>query len=317
MGEAAANDLISFRAGDGLKAATPVYGAIGPMIPGKWQLQSSTQTAQTPWLATMRPFLLEGAAQFRAKPPPAITSDEYAQDLNETEAYGALNSAVRTKDQTDIAYFWNGNNVNQFNVTMQNVVAQHSLDIDDAAHLFAMGMIVTADAGIGCYDSKLFYEAWRPITAIRNADKDGNPDTTADPSWSPLLSTPAHPEYPSQHGCFTSAFTDALAAALGTRHVDVTMPGGANGSSNLSVTQHFDTVNEIQKQEIDARVCGSGSTSATRSSRARSSATTWPTGSSTGTSSRPARRRRLRGKSPPREQSPLPRRRSASGRRAG
>ena len=254
VGEAAANDLISFRAGDGLKATTPVYGAIGPMIPGKWQLQSSTQTAQTPWLATMRPFLLEGAAQFRAKPPPAITSDEYAQDLNETEAYGALNSAVRTKDQTDVAYFWNGNNVNQFNVTMQNVVAQHSMDIDDAAHLFAMGMIVTADAGIGCYDSKFYYEAWRPITAIRNADKDGNPDTTADPTWLPLLSTPAHPEYPSQHGCFTAAFTDALAAALGTRHLDVTMPGGANGSSNLSVTQHFDTVNEIQKQEIDARV---------------------------------------------------------------
>jgi hypothetical protein len=254
VGEAAANDLISLRSGDGLKAATPVYGAIGPLIPGKWQLQSPTQTAQTPWLATMRPFLLDGAAQFRAKPPPAITSDEYARDLNETEDYGALNSTVRTKDQTDIAYFWNGNNVNQFNATMQNVVAQHSMDIDEAAHLFAMGMIVTADAGIGCYDSKFFYEAWRPITAIRNADKDGNPDTTADPSWSPLLSTPAHPEYPSQHGCFTAAFTDALADALGTKHVNVTMPGGANGNTALSVTQHFNTVNEIQKQEVDARV---------------------------------------------------------------
>jgi hypothetical protein len=137
---------------------------------------------------------------------------------------------------------------------MQNVVAQHHLDIDEAAHLFAMGMIVTADAGMGCFDSKFFYEFWRPITAIRNADKDGNPGTTADPNWSPLLSTPAHPEYPSQHACFTSAFTDALAAALGTKHLDVTMPGGANGSSNLSVTQHFKTVNEIQKQVVDARV---------------------------------------------------------------
>jgi hypothetical protein len=254
VGEAAANDLIAYRAGDGLRAQTPAYGQIGPIIPGKWQLQSATQTAQTPWLATMRPFLLDGASQFRAAPPPAITSDRYATDLNEIEAYGAVNSTVRTKDQTDIAYFWNGNNVNQFNVTMQNVVAQHAMDIDEAAHLFAMGMIVTADAGIGCYDSKFFYEAWRPITAIRNADIDGNPDTTMDPNWSPLLTTPAHPEYPSQHGCFTAAFTDALATALGTRHLDVTMPGGANGSSNLSVTQHFKTVSEIQKQEIDARV---------------------------------------------------------------
>ena len=253
-GEAAANDLVAYRTGDGLKAPTPAYGQVGPIIPGKWQLQSPTQTAQTPWLATMRPFLLDGAAQFRAKPPPAITSDRYARDLNETEAYGALNSTVRTKDQTDIAYFWNGNNVNQFNVTMQGVVAQHDMDIDQAAHLFAMGMIVTADAGIGCYDSKFFYEAWRPITAIRNADIDGNPDTTADPNWLPLLTTPAHPEYPSQHGCFTAAFTDALAAALDTKHLDVTMPGGAGGSPNLSVTQHFKTVNDIQKQEIDARV---------------------------------------------------------------
>ena len=254
VGEAAANDLITLRAGDGLKAQTPAYGQIGPIIPGKWQLQSPTQTAQTPWLATMRPFLLDGASQFRAKPPPAITSDRYAKDLNETEAYGAVNSTVRTKDQTDIAYFWNGNNINQFNVTMQGVVAQHDMDLDEAAHLFAMGMVVTADAGIGCYDSKFFYEFWRPITAIRNADKDGNPDTTADPNWAPLLSTPTHPEYPSQHGCFTAAFTDTLAAALGTKRIDVTMPGGANGSPNLSVTQHFKTVNDIQQQEIDARV---------------------------------------------------------------
>jgi hypothetical protein len=254
VGEAAANDLISLRAGDGLKAQTPAYGQIGPIVPGKWQLQSSTQSAQTPWLATMKPFLLDGASQFRAAPPPAITSDQYARDLSETEAYGAVNSTVRTKDQTDIAYFWVGNNVNQFNVTMQNVVAQHHMDIDEAAHLFAMGMIVTADAGMGCYDSKFFYEFWRPITAIRNADKDGNPNTTADPSWAPLLTTPAHPEYPSQHACFTAAFTDTLAAALGTKHLDVTMPGGENGSSNLTTTQHFKTVNDIQKQVIDARV---------------------------------------------------------------
>ena len=255
VGQAAANDLIAFRTGDGLKAPTPAYGQmIGSLIPGKWQLQSSTQTAQTPWLATMRPFLLQGASQFRVGPPPSIRSSQYAKDVNETEAYGAVNSAVRTTDQTDIAYFWNGNNINQFNVTMQGVVAQHDMDLDQAAHLFAMGMIVTADAGIGCYDSKFFYESWRPITAIRNADIDGNPDTTADPSWSPVLTTPAHPEYPSQHGCFTAAFTDALAAALGTKHLDVTMPGGAGGSPNLSVTKHFKTVNDIQKQEIDARV---------------------------------------------------------------
>jgi hypothetical protein len=202
----------------------------------------------------MRPFLLEQASQFRVSPPPALTSEQYAKDLNETKAYGALNSSVRTPAQTAIAYFWVGNNINQYNQTMQNVVAQHDMDLVDAAHLLAMGDIVTTDAGIACFDSKFFYQFWRPITAIRNADKDGNPDTTADPSWQPLLGVPGHPEYPSQHGCFTAAFTDALATALNTNHLDVTIPGGENGSNALTTTQHFDTVADIQNQVVDARV---------------------------------------------------------------
>lgn len=253
VGEAAAQDIIALRTGDGLNAATPSYGGIGPILPGQWQLQPN-QAVQTPWLATMRPFLLDGASQFRAAPPPALNGKQYAKDLNETEAYGALTSTVRTPEQTAIAYFWVGNNINQYNQTMQSVVTDHGMDLVDAAHLFAMGNIVSTDAGMACYDSKFFYLAWRPITAIRNADKDGNPATTADPTWQALLGVPGHPEYPSQHGCFTAAFSDALAAALHTKHVDVTMGGGQNGSSVLTTSQHFDTVNDIQKQVVDARV---------------------------------------------------------------
>ncbi len=254
VGEAAANDIIAFRTGDGLKASpTPSYGGNGPILPGQWQLQPG-QAVQTPWLATMRPFLLDNAAQFRAQPPPALTSDLYARDLNETEAYGALNSSVRTPEQTAIAYFWVGNNINQYNVAMQSVVAQHDMDLVDAAHLFAIGNIVTTDAGMACYDSKFFYQFWRPITAIRNADKDNNPDTTADPGWVALLGVPGHPEYPSQHGCFTAAFSDTLASALHTQHIDVDMMGGENGSNVLTTTQHFDTVDDMQDQVVDARV---------------------------------------------------------------
>jgi hypothetical protein len=253
LGEASAADIIAFRNGDGLGAATPAYGAIGPLIPGQWQLLPN-QKVQTPWFATMRPFLLDSASQFRAGPPPSLTSQQYAKDLNETEAYGAVDSTVRTPEQKAIAFFWVGNNINQYNVTMQTAINDHSMDIVDAAHLLAMGNIVTTDAGIACFDSKFFYQAWRPTAAIRNADKDNNPDTTADPNWLPLGSIPGHPEYPSQHGCFTSAFSDTLAAALGTDHVDITMPGGENGSNVLTTTQHFNTVSDIQKQVIDARV---------------------------------------------------------------
>jgi hypothetical protein len=244
---------MTLRSGDGLNAATPSYGQNGPWLPGQWQLQPN-QKVQTPWLATFRPFLLESPAQFRAEPPPALTSHEYARDLNETEAYGAVHSTFRTPDQTAIAYFWVGNNINQYNQTFQTVVGQHDMDIVDAAHLFAIGNIVTTDAGIACFDSKFYYQFWRPISAIQNADKDNNPDTTADPNWQPLLPVPGHPEYPSQHGCFTAAFSDTLATALHTKHLDVTVPGGQNGSTVLTTTQHFDTVRDIQDQIVDARV---------------------------------------------------------------
>ncbi len=254
VGQAAANDIIALRAGDGRNAATPTYGTIGPILPGQWQLQSPGQTAQTPWVATMRPFLLTQASQFRVGPPPPLTSKQYANDLNEIEAYGALNSTVRTPDETATAYFWNANAVNQYNGAMQNAVTENNLDLVDAAHLIAMGELVTADAGIGCFDSKYFYLGWRPITAIQHADLDGNPDTTADPSWQPLVATPTHPEYPSAHGCLTSAFTDAVAAALGTKHLDLTIPGATGGGVTLTTNRQYNTVQDIQNEIVDARV---------------------------------------------------------------
>ena len=132
--------------------------------------------------------------------------------------------------------------------------AQRGLDLVDAAHLFAMGDLVASDAGMACMDSKYFYLFWRPITAIQNADKDGNPGTAADPAWAPLLGTPNHPEYPAAHGCLTAAFSDALAAALNTKRLDVTVPGATNGGTTLATTQHFNSVRDIQNQVADARV---------------------------------------------------------------
>jgi hypothetical protein len=254
LGQAAANDMIALRNGDGRNAATPTYGTIGPILPGQWQLQSAGQTAQTPWVATMRPFVLQQASQFRVGPPPSLTSQQYAKDVNETKAYGALNSTVRTQDETDTAYFWNANAVNQYNGVMQNAVTENNLDLVDAAHLLAMGELTTADAGIACFDSKYLYLAWRPITAIRNADLDGNADTTADPGWTPLLATPTHPEYPSAHGCLTAALTDSVAAALNTRHLNITIPGATNGGTTLTTNRLYNNVQDIQNQVVDARV---------------------------------------------------------------
>jgi hypothetical protein len=254
VGKAAAADIVALRSGDGRNAATPVYGTIGPILPGQWQLQSPAQTAQTPWIATMRPFVLQQASQFRVGPPPALTSEQYAKDLNETEAYGAADSTVRTPDETATAYFWNANVVNQYNGAMQNAITENGMDLVDAAHLLAMGELTTADAGIACFDSKYFYLSWRPITAIQHADLDGNADTTADPAWTPLVTTPNHPEYPSAHGCLTSALTDALAAALGTNHLDITIPGATGGGTTLTTSREYNNVQDVQNEIVDARV---------------------------------------------------------------
>jgi hypothetical protein len=250
VGEAAAADIAALRANDGRNAiiSTP-YGQ-GPAAPGLWVFAPppSLQSAQTPWLAFMRPWTLTSAAQFRSPPPPALDSAQYATELNETRAYGAQNSAVRTPEQTAIAYFWNANVINQYNQTLRDVATQHGMDLVDTVRLLAMGMLVTADAGMACWDAKYHYAFWRPVTAIRT-------DATApDPTWNPLVTTPNHPEYPSAHGCVTSALAAVLAHALGTNAIDVTIPGAQGGATTLTTSRHFASVAELTQQVIDARV---------------------------------------------------------------
>ncbi len=256
VGQAAAADIAALRANDGRNASVSAPYGQGPLAPGVWVFPPppSLQSAQTPWLAFMQPLLLTSSAQFRAPPPPALSSAQYATDLNETEAYGALNSTVRTPDQTAIAWFWNANAINQLNQTLRDAATQHGMDLVDAVHLLAMGEIVPTDAGIACFESKYHYLFWRPITAIRNADIDGNAATTADPTWSPLVTTPNHPEYPSQHGCVTSALAQVLAHALGTDAIDVTILGAQGGAGTLTTSQHFATVQDLNSQLVNARV---------------------------------------------------------------
>ena len=229
VGEAAAADIEALRADDGRYGPwSPGLGApTDPVQPGVWVWAPppSLQIAQTPWMATMQPFMLESMSQFRAPPPPALDSPTYTANLNETKDYGSATSAVRTPDETAIAYFWNANAINQLNQTLQNVATQRDMDLLDTTRLLAAGNMVSTDAGMACFDSKYTYRFWRPVTAIRNADLDGNPATSADPSWTPLVPTPNHPEYPSQHGCVTSALAQVLANAAGTTNIDATVPG--------------------------------------------------------------------------------------------
>src|SRR6478736_1325425 len=205
IGQAAANDIIAVRTGDGRDAVISTPFGAGPITPGVWVFAPppSLQSAQTPWLAFMRPLMLQSPWQFRVGPPPSLTSHRYTRDLKEIQAYGSATSTVRTAEQTAIAQFWNANATSQTNVMMAGVVTGHAMDAVDAARAFAIANMVDTDAGIACWDSKYHYLFWRPVTAIQHADIDGNPATTADPTWTPLLGTPNHPEYPAAHGCVT------------------------------------------------------------------------------------------------------------------
>lgn len=249
VGQAAAVDLVALRASDGRNA--PVSDACPTdTTPGAWRCAPppSLQSKQTPWLAEMQPFTLRSDSQFRAPAPPALGSTQYLTDLEETRDFGSATSAVRTAQETAIAYFWNANAINQVNKTLRDAAAQYGLDLVDTVRLLAAGTMIPTDAGIACFDSKYFWLRWRPVTAIRfGADFN-------DPAWSPLVTTPNHPEYPSQHGCVTSALADVIAATVGTPNFNVSVPGATNGGSSLTTSQTFASVGDLDAQLVNARV---------------------------------------------------------------
>jgi hypothetical protein len=257
VGVAAANDIIAFRTGDGLADLSKTFTP-GPATKGVWQLTPPAFAApQTPWVASMRPFMLSNASQFRSDPPPDLSSDEWAAGFNEVKAFGGdgvTTPSQRTASETAVALFWNANAVNQYNQAWRDVATSRGLDLVDTVRLLALGEMVAADAGIGCFEAKYHYAFWRPVTAIRNAGIDDNAATTADPTWTPLIATPNHPEYPSAHGCLDGGQAEVFANVLGTNRIEVDIHGSATGAAgNFDAVHHFGKVNELTREIIDAR----------------------------------------------------------------
>jgi hypothetical protein len=252
VGKAASDDLLAFRAGDGRNAviATPYGKCTANCTAGLWVFAPppAAQVAVVPYLAFMRPFLMESSSQFRAEPPPSLTSKGYAKDLNEVKLYGSAIGTpgnLRSLDQTATAYFWLAYVAAQNNQAYRDFATAHEMDLVDSARLLAMGSVIGSDALIACWDSKYTYQFWRPITAIRAG---------GDATWTALTATPQHPEYPSGHGCNTGAQGEVFAAAAGTRRINLTIWGAEGGSPNLTVTRHFNTVQDLHAEMINARV---------------------------------------------------------------
>src|SRR5438309_2883184 len=259
IGEATARTMLTNRQNDGRFGPSPTPY---PVAPGLWRpTPPNFANDPAPWVGNVRPFLVPSAEMLRTDGPNALTSAAYTEDFNEVKELGSLYSTTRTADQTDAAIFWQDHAHALFNRIFRTLATSQGLDIVNSARLFAMENLAAADAAIGCWNDKYYWQFWRPITAIREADTDGNPDTEADPTWLPLfdpatpvchpppLVTPPFPDHPSGHASATAAFTQTLQNFFGTDKI------AFSAFSNKScTTRTFDRFSDALEEVIDARV---------------------------------------------------------------
>jgi hypothetical protein len=194
-----------FRGREEIRVWRPTPSFLGnPPVPAPFS------PMHAPWMGSLDPFTLTSPTRFRPEPPPALTSNRYKKDFNEVKDFGSLTSTARSAEQTDLAYFYGGDILGQWNRALRGVAQRYLRKTGDQARLLALGNLATADALISAWDSKFHYVFWRPITAIVEADNDGNPDTAADASWQPLINTPPYPDYTSGANNVAGAMTRTL-----------------------------------------------------------------------------------------------------------
>jgi hypothetical protein len=251
VGRLAARALLDARSHDGRDDTVTYVPGSGP---GVWvPTPPGFLAAQAPETPFVRPFALYSSSQFRPEPPYSLTSLEWARDYNEIKVLGPATGSSRTPEQTDIARFWSDNPVRQWDRAWRGLSIAKGLGLAENARYFAMLATASADALIACWDAKYHYNFWRPVTAIRAGDSDGNPATAPDPSWIGLLVTPNHPEYPAAHGCFSGASTETLKFFFGT-DVGLTVDSAAAGVVNP--TRTYLRFSDALAEVLEARIYG-------------------------------------------------------------
>jgi hypothetical protein len=251
--------------------STDHAGDVVPYIPGtqpgNWRPAPPIETtpAWGPGWGHVTPFVIQSGSQFRPPPPPEMTSAVYAAAFNEVKSLGAVNSTTRTADQTEIGIFWGYDRAGMgpppifFNQIARTISQTEGLTLEENARLFALANLAQADAGIVSWEAKYAYNFWRPITAIREADNDGNPETIADPAWEPLGApggsvvanfTPPFPAYTSGHATFGAAYFRMLANFLGTDAYSFDI-----SSDELpGVVRHYDSFSQAAAENARSRI---------------------------------------------------------------
>ena len=256
-GEAAALAMIALRAHDG--SSPPQFKIPGPLVPGEWQATPSCPIVNGVAVGTafqwqnVTPFGISSASDFLLDPPPALTSDEYAETYNEVMTVGSLNSTQRPPDRANVALFYAAASPTQvFNQVAEQVALEHRHSLSQNARALALINMAMSDSLVASFLNKYFYNFWRPETAIHAGDSDANPKTADDPNWAPFIVTPCFPSYPSNHGSASNSAAAILRRLYGKDGHSITLTNPTVPTIVLQYTSFEQITDDIS----DARVYG-------------------------------------------------------------
>ena len=245
-GEQAAAAVLAWRADDGAGAPERYRPATAAGV------YIVTTTPAVPQWGQRKPWVMTSPSQFRPGPPPALTSEVWARDYNEIKAIGAKNSTTRNAAQTETARFWEANGPIVYYPVIRSVANSPGREVTQNARMFALTGQAIDDALIAVFEAKYYYNFWRPITAIRNGDIDGNDATERDPGWVPFVDAPLHPEYPCAHCIVSGAVGSVLVAELGSgptptlTSTSPTAPG---------ITHSWTSIDAFMAEVAEGRIC--------------------------------------------------------------
>ena len=247
VGTAAAAGMLAMRTGDHFDDNVPYVQP--PTGPGVFEPIAPTPPV-TPGLGLVRPFTFDSPSDYRPHGPVGLTSKRYAKDVAEVQKYGRVDSTDRSAKQTETARFHTEQTFFQFNRTLRELANARGLDLRESARLLGYVNVATADTMIACWEAKYHYYWWRPNHAIQRADTDGNPRTSPEAGWLPLI-VGNHPEYPSGHACYTGAVTESLRNYFGTKRVQLPV-----FSTVTQTTRTYGNLDELVHDVENARVWG-------------------------------------------------------------
>jgi hypothetical protein len=245
LGETIAAKVVAARANDGSGAPDDYRPRTTPDV------YVATPIMRGPMWPGVKPFAMATASQFRPGAPIALESAEWARDFNEIKEYGGHASARRTAEQTETARFWLVGGPIGYHPFVRQLATARQMDVVDSARFMTLAAIAINDALIAVLDAKYHYNFWRPVTAIRNGDIDGNPATDREATWQPIADTPMHPEYPCAHCTVSGSVAGVVRAVLGTDDIPeiaVTSPTAPG------LTHRWTNMGDFTREVANARI---------------------------------------------------------------